>query len=93
MDVQLVIGAGAVGTATALLLAERGGRVRLITRSGAGPEHPAIERVAADASDADALGRLAEGVAVIYSCGPRKPAVRCWSPPATCTATARSTAR
>jgi len=68
VDVQLVIGAGAVGTATALLLAERGGRVRLVTRSGAGPEHPVIERVAADASDADALNGLAEGVAVIYSC-------------------------
>ena len=74
MDVQLVIGAGAVGTATAQLLAERGGRVRLVTRSGAGPAHPAIERVAADSSDADALGRLAEGVAVIYSCaGPAYP--------------------
>ena len=34
---------------------------------GAGPEHPAIERVAADASDADALSRLADRVAVIYS--------------------------
>src|SRR4249919_3941906 len=76
MDVQLVIGAGAIGTATAQLLADRGGRVRLVTRSGAGPEHPAIERVAADASDADALSRLAAGVAVIYSCaGPAYPAV------------------
>ena len=114
MDGQLVIGAGAIGTATAHLLADRGGRVRLVTRSGAGPEHPAIERVAADASDADAVSRLAAGVAVIYSCaGPAYPrwvtdwpplaaallraaqraAVRCWSPPATCTATARSTAR
>ena len=74
MDVQLVIGAGAIGTATAQLLAERGARVRLVTRSGAGPEHPAIERVAADASDTDALSRLAEGVAVIYSCaGPAYP--------------------
>ena len=53
--------AGATGTATAQLLADRGERVRLVTRSGGGPEHPAIERVAADASDADALSRLAEG--------------------------------
>src|SRR6266702_6533938 len=65
---QLVIGAGAIGTATAQLLADRGERVRLVTRSGGGPEHPAVERVAADASDADALSRLAEGAAVIYSC-------------------------
>jgi nucleoside-diphosphate-sugar epimerase len=74
MAVQLVIGAAAIGSATARLLADRGERVRLVTRSGGGPEHPAIERVAADASDADALSRLAEGVAVIYSCaGPAYP--------------------
>ena len=85
MDVQLVIGAGAIGTATAQLLADRGERVRLVTRSGGGPEHPAIERVAADASDADALSRLAEGVAVIYSCaGPAYPRwVTDWPPLAT----------
>ncbi|MGH3480397.1 MAG: NAD-dependent epimerase/dehydratase family protein, partial [Nocardioidaceae bacterium] len=74
MDVQMVIGAGAIGSATAQLLADRGERVRLITRSGSGPEHPAIERVATNASDPDALSRLAEGVAVIYSCaGPAYP--------------------
>jgi nucleoside-diphosphate-sugar epimerase len=72
--VQLVVGAGAIGTATAQLLAGRGDQVRLVTRSGGGPEHPAIERVAADASDANALSRLAEGAAVIYSCaGPAYP--------------------
>lgn len=82
MSVQLVVGAGAVGTATALLLADRGERVRLVTRRGGGPGHPAIERVAADASDADALSRLAEGVAVIYSCaGPAYPRwVADWPP-------------
>ena len=74
MDVQLVIGAGAIGAATARLLADRGERIRLVTRSGGGPELPAIERIAADASDADLLSRLAEGVAVIYSCaGPAYP--------------------
>lgn len=71
---QLVVGAGAIGTATAQLLAGRGDQVRLVTRGGSGPEHPAIERVAADASDANALSRLAEGAAVIYSCaGPAYP--------------------
>src|SRR6266498_347213 len=69
MDVQLVIGAGAIGTATAQLLADRGERVRLVTRSGGGPEHPAVERVA-------------EGAAVIYSCvGPAYPRwVTDWPP-------------
>jgi nucleoside-diphosphate-sugar epimerase len=82
MDVQLVIGAGAIGAATAQLLADRGERVRLITRGGGGPEHPAIERIAADASHPDALSRLAEGVAVIYSCaGPAYPRwVTDWPP-------------
>jgi len=71
---QLVIGAGAVGTATARLLSERGDDVRLVTRSGGGPEHPAIERVAADATDGDALARLAAGATAIYSCaGPAYP--------------------
>ncbi len=71
---QLVIGAGAVGTATARLLAERGEEVRLVTRSGGGPEHPAIERVAADATDGDALAKLAGGATAIYSCaGPAYP--------------------
>ena len=71
---QLVIGAGAVGTATARLLAERGDDVRLVTRSGGGPEHSAIERVAADATDGDALARLAAGATAIYSCaGPAYP--------------------
>ncbi|MGH3464164.1 MAG: NAD-dependent epimerase/dehydratase family protein [Kribbellaceae bacterium] len=71
---QLVIGAGAVGTATARLLAERGDDVRLVTRSGGGPEHPAIERIAADATDGDALAQLAAGATAIYSCaGPAYP--------------------
>ena len=77
MGVQLVIGAGAIGTATARRLADRGERVRLVSRSGGGPEHPAIERVAADASNADALSRLAEGAAVIYSCA--GPAYHRWA--------------
>jgi nucleoside-diphosphate-sugar epimerase len=77
MDVQLVIGAGAIGAATAQMLADRGERVRLVTRSGGGPEHPAVERVAADASDADALSRLAASAAVIYSCA--GPAYHRWA--------------
>ena len=33
MDVQLVIGAGAIGTATAQRLADRGEQVRLVTEA------------------------------------------------------------
>ncbi|MFZ1410154.1 MAG: NAD-dependent epimerase/dehydratase family protein, partial [Micropruina sp.] len=68
MDAQLVIGAGPVGTRTALLLAGAGERVRMVTRSGSGPEHPGVERIAADASDAAAMRTLASGAGVIYNC-------------------------
>jgi len=66
MSLQIVVGAGPVGTATARLLAERGDQVRVITRSGSGPE--GVERIAADATDADVLARYAEGASTIYSC-------------------------
>jgi nucleoside-diphosphate-sugar epimerase len=69
MSLQVIVGAGPVGTATALLLADQGHQVRLLTRSGGGPEHHNIDRVAMDASDADALCRQAGQAAVLYSCG------------------------
>src|SRR5271166_2929350 len=55
MSEHVIVGAGAVGSAAALLLAERGEHVRIVSRRGGGPEHPAIERVAADATDAERL--------------------------------------
>jgi nucleoside-diphosphate-sugar epimerase len=68
MSEHVIVGAGAVGSATALLLAERGEHVRVISRRGTGPEHPAIERVAADATDAERLTELARGAAALYNC-------------------------
>lgn len=68
MALHVIVGAGPVGTATARLLAERGERVRVVTRRGTGPEHQAIERVAADAADADRLAALTEGAAALYNC-------------------------
>jgi nucleoside-diphosphate-sugar epimerase len=53
MPMQVIVGAGPIGKATALLLADQGHPVRLLTRSGGGPEHANIERDAA----------------VLYSCG------------------------
>ena len=67
MALHVIVGAGAVGTATATLLAGRGERVRVISRGG-GPEHPSVERVAADATDADRLTELATGAAALYNC-------------------------
>jgi 2-polyprenyl-6-methoxyphenol hydroxylase-like FAD-dependent oxidoreductase len=39
MALHVIVGAGPVGGATASLLAERGERVRIVSRHGAGPEH------------------------------------------------------
>ncbi|MER7330231.1 MULTISPECIES: NAD-dependent epimerase/dehydratase family protein [unclassified Micromonospora] len=77
MALHVIVGAGPVGTATARLLAGRGERVRLVTRRGGGPEHPAIERIAADATDADRLTAAASGAAALYNCA--NPAYHRWT--------------
>jgi nucleoside-diphosphate-sugar epimerase len=68
MALHVIVGSGPVGTATAKLLADRGEQVRMVTRSGGGPDHPAIERVAADATDAERLSKLAAGAIALYNC-------------------------
>jgi nucleoside-diphosphate-sugar epimerase len=65
---QVIVGAGSVGTIIAGRLAAAGEHVRLVSRSGGGPAHPRIERVTADASDAVALRGIAAGASVIYNC-------------------------
>lgn len=65
---HLVVGAGPVGTATAEHLADRGEHVRIVSRSGRGPERTGVERIVADASDAERLAELARGAAVVYNC-------------------------
>jgi nucleoside-diphosphate-sugar epimerase len=73
MSLHVIIGAGPVGSAAAALLASRGERVRLLSRSGTGLE-PAgtaggvVEAIAADASDTARLASLASGAAVLYNC-------------------------
>ncbi|MCW3815368.1 FAD-dependent monooxygenase [Micromonospora sp. DR5-3] len=76
MALHVIVGAGPVGSATARLLAERGDRVRVVTRRGTGPEHPAIERVAADAADAARLTVLTEGAVALHNCA--NPAYHRW---------------
>jgi nucleoside-diphosphate-sugar epimerase len=49
------------------LLVERGEQVRLVTRSGTGPD--GVEKVKADASDPAVLTKLAEGAETVFSCG------------------------
>jgi nucleoside-diphosphate-sugar epimerase len=68
MAKHVIVGAGAVGWATALLLAERGEQVRIVTRHGSGPDHPGIEKVAADATDATRLTEITAGAGALYNC-------------------------
>ncbi|MFF0034238.1 NAD-dependent epimerase/dehydratase family protein [Streptomyces avermitilis] len=68
MAIHVVIGAGSIGTNVARLIADRGESVRIVTRSGSGPEYPLVERVAADASDPGRLTELSRGAKVIYHC-------------------------
>jgi nucleoside-diphosphate-sugar epimerase len=65
---HIIVGAGATGIAIALKLAEAGEPVRLVTRSGSGPEHPLIKRVAADATKADGLVEISSGATTLINC-------------------------
>ncbi|TWJ23999.1 nucleoside-diphosphate-sugar epimerase [Micromonospora endolithica] len=77
MSFHVVVGAGPVGTTTARHLTATGAQVRVVTRSGTGPDLPGVERVAADAADADRLTALTEGAAALYNCA--NPAYHRWS--------------
>jgi nucleoside-diphosphate-sugar epimerase len=67
-ELHVVVGAGPIGSGIARAQAERGHQVKIVTRSGSGPDLAGIERVAADASDASALATVATGAAAIYNC-------------------------
>ncbi|MFM7872394.1 MAG: NAD-dependent epimerase/dehydratase family protein [Actinomycetota bacterium] len=58
---HLIVGAGPVGSTTAVLLADLGHRVTVLSRSGNGPTHPGIDLVSGDANDVDTLTRHLDG--------------------------------
>ena len=76
MGTYLIVGAGAIGTVVAEDLVQQGHSVRLLSRRGAGPEHPLIERVAGDASDPETVSRYAMGTDAIFNCA--NPAYHRW---------------
>jgi len=66
--VQVVTGAGPVGWTVADQLAAQGHRVRVLTRSGSGPERPNVERLRVDVSVPGALDAALEGAAAVFHC-------------------------
>jgi len=65
---HVIVGAGPIGSATASLLSAAGQQVRIITRSGGGPDLAGVELVKADAADAARLSELTAGADVVYNC-------------------------
>jgi nucleoside-diphosphate-sugar epimerase len=68
MSMNVVVGAGGTGVATAELLARAGHDVRLITRRGSGPSHPRIHRIALDATNASELAVVISGASTLFNC-------------------------
>ncbi|CAA9407061.1 MAG: NAD-dependent epimerase/dehydratase [uncultured Nocardioides sp.] len=66
--IHVVTGAGPVGSTIALQLADAGQRVRLLTRSGSGPDHRLIQRQRLDVSLPDQLIGAVDGAEVIHHC-------------------------
>lgn len=66
--IHVVVGAGIVGSTLAELLANDGQDVIVITRSGSGPTHKNIKKVAADVADFSKLLQIAPSAAAIYNC-------------------------
>ncbi|YCK82574.1 NAD-dependent epimerase/dehydratase family protein [Arthrobacter sp. D3-18] len=64
----VVTGAGPVGYTVAEQLAEQGHHVRVLTRSGSGPEHPLVERMRVDASDRGQLTQAITGATAVFHC-------------------------
>ncbi|MFI2296992.1 NAD-dependent epimerase/dehydratase family protein [Isoptericola sp. NPDC019571] len=67
-DRHLIVGAGPVGRHVAVLLAERGSDVTVVTRTGRDTGVAGVAHAALDASDADALSRAADCADVLYNC-------------------------
>lgn len=68
MTLYVVTGAGPVGWTIAEQLAGRGDSVRILTRSESGPEHPLIQRLRVDVSNAEALSAAVAGAATVFHC-------------------------
>jgi nucleoside-diphosphate-sugar epimerase len=68
MTNYLVVGAGPVGSNIATKLAEDGHAVRVLTRSGTGPQHPNITLLKGDGADAAFTTSAAFSASAIFNC-------------------------
>lgn len=65
---QVVTGAGPVGWTVAEQLADQGLEVRVLTRSGSGPDRDGVQRMAVDVSDVEAVAEATAGATAIFHC-------------------------
>jgi nucleoside-diphosphate-sugar epimerase len=65
-ELFVVTGAGPVGWTLAEQLAGRGHRVRVLTRSGSGPEHHLIEKRAVDVADRTLVAESLAGASAVF---------------------------
>ena len=77
MSQHVIVGAGAIGSATARLLADRGEQVVVVTRSGSGPDLAGVRLVRCDATDTAALTDVSRGAVALYNCA--APAYHRWA--------------
>lgn len=64
----LIVGSGTIGTLVAEQIAADGHHGLLVSRSGSGPTHSNIDKVAVDAKQSDDIARLANGRDAIFNC-------------------------
>lgn len=64
----VIAGAGPIGNTLARQYAEAGTPVRVLTRSGSGPEHPLVERARVDVTDRAALTEAVRDAETIHYC-------------------------
>lgn len=67
-ELFVVTGAGPVGWTVAEQLARQGHRVRILTRSGSGPEHHLIEKRAVDVTDRALVAASLAGASAVFHC-------------------------
>lgn len=67
-ELYVVNGAGPVDWTVAEQLSEQGHQVRVLTRSGSGPDHPLIEKTKADVSDPAQISEALAGAKAVFHC-------------------------